>query len=321
MRALALAVIVGLALMALYVWGRPSSVVDTPTALTFVATANQLGVVGYRDPVGELSADGRFVAYSEGRFVRVVPVAGGTSVSLPPSDGQVRWLTWLDDHRVLAEDTAAATRWWVYDAQAATREPLWAAAVASAPASAAAPRLNDLRQPVASADGAWLAATAAGTDGPQLWRVAIDGTRAERPPQGARPSSPAWMPSGQIACLVRVNGRARIAAPCEAEPLVPVPDVEAVGPIAFSPDGAHVYFAAPNDAGFVDLWQLDRASRRASRLTGFSRDSYGPSVARDGTVMFRVQTYRTHVAELRDGQTRQLTTFQSETPSYHPRVR
>ncbi len=100
---------------------------------------------------------------------------------------------------------------------------------------------------------------------------------------------------------------------------MPVPDVEAVGPIAFSPDGAHVYFAAPNDAGFVDLWQLDRASRRASRLTGFSRDSYGPSVSRDGTVMFRVQTYRTHVAELRDGQTRQLTTFQAETPWWHPR--
>ena len=102
---------------------------------------------------------------------------------------------------------------------------------------------------------------AAGADGPQLWRIAIDGTRAERPAQGARPSSPAWMPSGQIACLVRVNGRARIAAPCDAEPLVPVPDVEAVGPIAFSPDGAHVYFAAPNDAGFVDLWQLDRGSQ------------------------------------------------------------
>ena len=64
---------------------------------------------------------------------------------------------------------------------------------------------------------------------------------------------------------------------------------------------------------------MDRASRRASRLTGFSRDSYGPSVARDGTVMFRVQTYRTHVAELRDGQTRQLTTFQAETPWWHPR--
>jgi Tol biopolymer transport system component len=319
MRALVLAIIVSLALIALYAWGRPPSGADIRPALTFVATANQLGVVGYRDPAGELSADGRFVAYSEGRFVRVVPVAGGASVTLPPAQGQVRWLTWLDDRRVLAEDMGSATHWWVYDVQHVTREPLWAPATASAAATSAAPRLNDLRQPVASADGAWLAATAAGTDGPQLWRVAVDGSRAERPPQGARPLSPAWMPSGQIACLVRVNGRARVAAPCEAEPLVPVPDVEAVGPIAFSPDGTRVYFAAPNDAGFVDLWQMDRASRRASRLTGFSRDSYGPSVARDGTVMFRVQTYRTHVAELRDGRTRQLTTFQAETPWWHPR--
>ena len=319
MRALALAIVVSLALIALYAWGRPPSGGDIRPPLTFVATANQLGVVGYRDPAGELSADGRFVAYSEGRFVRVVPVAGGASVSLPPAEGQVRWLTWLDDRRVLAEDMGSATHWWLYDVQHATREPLWSPAAASAAATSAAPRLNDLRQPVASADGAWLAATAAGTDGPQLWRVAVDGTRAERPPQGARPSSPAWMPSGEIACLVRVNGRARVAAPCAAEPLVPTPDVEAVGPIAFSRDGARIYFAAPNAAGFVDLWQMDRASRRASRLTGFSRDSYGPSVTRDGTVMFRVQSYRTHVAELRDGQTRQLTTFQAETPWWHPR--
>jgi Tol biopolymer transport system component len=319
MRALILAAVAGFAAIALYVSGRPWSVGDAPAALTFVATANQLGVVGYRDPVGQLSADGRWVAYSEGRYVRVVPVAGGTSPTLPPSEGQVRWLSWLDAGRVIAEDTGSATHWWVYDLQQGSRTPLWAPAAAAAAATNTAPRLNDLRQLVASADGAWLAATTAGTDGPQLWRVAVDGARAERPPQGPRPSSPAWMPSGQIACLVRVDGRTRIAAPCEAEPLEPMPDVEAVGPIAFSPDGARVYFASPNTAGFVDLWQIDRASRRASRLTGFSRDSYGPSVAQDGTVLFRVQSYRTHVAELRDGRTRQLTTFQAETPWWHPR--
>jgi len=319
MRVLSLVAIVGVALVALSVWGRPPAGAENRPTLTFVATAHQLGVVGYRDPAGELSADGRFVAYSEGRFVRVVPVAGGATVVLPPSAGQVRWLTWLDDHRVLAEDTAADTRWWVYDVRQATRQPLWPPSAAAVAADAARPRLNDLRQPVVSADGAWLAATAASTDGPQLWRVSVDGVRAERPPQGTRPSSPAWMPSGEIACLVQVNGRARIAAPCGAEPVVPVPDVEAVAPIAFSTEGARVYFAAPNDAGVVDLWQLDRASRRASRLTGFSRDSYAPSVARDGTVMFRVQSYRTLVAELRDGQTRQLTSFQAETPWWHPR--
>ena len=36
--------------------------------------------------------------------------------------------------------------------------------------------------------------------------------------------------------------------------------------------------------------------------------------------MFKVQSYRTHLADIavEGGPTRQLTTFQSETPSYHP---
>ena len=48
--------------------------------------------------------------------------------------------------------------------------------------------------------------------------------------------------------------------------------------------------------------------------------SYAPSVAADGTLVFKVQSYRTHLADVASngGATRQLATFQSETPSYHP---
>jgi Tol biopolymer transport system component len=324
MRAFTLLVLVALAAIALFMRSRPPVSADDGArpALAYAATAHQLGVVGYRDPVGVLSADGRFVAYSEGRHVRVVPVGGGASPLLPPGDGQVRWLEWLGKGRLLVEATGAAARWWVYDTERGTREPLWGVAGASAtqPASAQArPATNLLRQPVASPDGAWIAAVVAGTDGPELWRLSLDGARAERAPQGARPSWPAWMPSGEIECIVTASARTRIAAPCGAEPLTPVPDIDAAGPIAVSPDGARVYFASPNEQGMVDLWQMDFASRRASKLTAFSRDSYGPSVATDGTVLFRTQSYRTFIAELRDGQTRQLTSFQAETPWWHPR--
>ena len=324
MRAFTLLVLVVLAALALYMRGRPPVPVDDGArpALAYVATAHQLGVVGYRDPVGVLSVDGRFVAYSEGRHVRVLPVGGGASPLLPPGDGQVRWLEWLGDRRLLAEVTGAPIRWWVYDIDGGTREPLWggeSVGAAQASGAPARPRTNLLRQPVVSPDGAWIAATVAGADGPELWRLAVDGTRAERAPQGTRPAWPAWLPSGDIACIVTADGRPRIAAPCGADPITPTPDMDAVGPIAFSPDGGRVYFASPNDRGMVDLWQMDRASRRASKLTAFSRDSYGPSVAKDGTVLFRTQSYRTFVAELRDGQTRQLTSFQAETPWWHPR--
>ena len=39
--------------------------------MTFVAIAHQPGPVGYRDPAGAISPDGRWIAYSEGRFLRV----------------------------------------------------------------------------------------------------------------------------------------------------------------------------------------------------------------------------------------------------------
>lgn len=324
MRAFTLLVLVALAAIALFMRsGALAPADDAPRPpLAFVATAHQQGVVGYRDPVGVLSADGRFVAYSEGRQVRVVPVAGGASPMLPPADGQVRWLEWMGDRRLLAEVTGAAARWWIYDLDRATREPLWGGATSPAGQAGTTPerpQANLIRQPVVSPDGAWIAAIVAAKEGPELWRLSTDGTQAERAPQGARPSWPAWMPNGDVACIVSANGRPRIAAPCGAGPTTPNPDVDAIGPIAFTPDGARVYFASPNDNGMVDLWQMDLASRGASRLSAFSRDSYAPSVAKDGTVLFRTQAYRTFVAELRDGQTRQLTSFQAETPWWHPR--
>jgi Tol biopolymer transport system component len=329
MRAIVLALVIALALAAFFVRARPvAGVTDAPATLTYVATAHQRGVVGYRDPAGAISPDGRFVAYAEGRDLRVVPVAGGSSPLLPRAEGQVRSVTWMDDRRVLADDGGSRTRWWIYDVVQATRVPLWDRAVATPGMDARGPdrrglgpsdvRANDLRQPVVSPDGAWIAATVAARDGIQLWRLATDGSKAEQVAHGDRPSSPAWMPSGEIACIVVSGGRPRLAAPCGGAPIIPTPDVEAVGPMAVAPDGIHAYFASPNDRGFVDLWRLNLATARAGRLTRFSRDAYAPVVARDGRVLFRTQSYRTFVAEWRAGQPRQLTSFQAETPWWHP---
>jgi hypothetical protein len=95
--------------------------------LTWVATAHQLGVVGYRDPVGALSPDGRHLAYSEGPHVRIVPIGGGPSPALPAADGQVRHLAWGAGHggALIAEDTRGASRWWLIDPARGTREPLF----------------------------------------------------------------------------------------------------------------------------------------------------------------------------------------------------
>jgi Tol biopolymer transport system component len=325
MRALVLlAVIIG-ALVAL-VWIRPDAPrPDGLPRLAYVTTAHQRGIVGYRDPVGAISPDGTRVAYSEGRLVRVMPIGGGTPVSLPAGEGQVRGLVWAAEDRLIVEDVGAGARWWTYTLteEGGHREPLWAGAreirTHGDTGTAATVDVNDLRQIAVSADGRWIAALAAGSDGPELWRVSGDGARAERRLIPGRVSWPAFTPDDEVACVVERNGRPRLSRPCGDSPLRLEPDVDVIGPIAFSRDG-RVFFASPTADETVDLWVADRTTSRARPLTDFTRDAYAPSISRDGAVLFKSQTYRTFVADApaAGGATRQLALFQSETPSWHP---
>lgn len=242
--------------------------------LSYVATAHQFGVVGYRDPFGAISPDGTRLAYTEGRFIRVVPIGGGAPVTLTPGEGQIRYLEWIDNTTIAAEDRTPGARWWRY-------------------------------------------------------RLGEEG----RSPLPARPAV-------NTACVVK----ARISLKCDGTRLTLDPDRDVYGPIALSPDGRRVYFSSPGyrglaagrpgEAVMVELFSADVTTGRTRRLSNFSRDAYAPSVSSDGTVVFKTQSYRTHLADIAfsppgapsasrgprpDGSTRQLTTFQSETPSYHPR--
>lgn len=311
MRALVLFGVVVGALVAL-LWARPAMVMGgEPPRLTYITTANQLGVVGYRDPAGVISPDATRLAYAEGRHVRVVPIGGGVATTLPAGDGQIRYLTWVGNDSLVAEDTGADVRWQHYtlSAEGATRQPLWNGK-----------DVNHLRQPAWSPDGKSVVALATGKEGAELWRISADGATRERTALAGRPSSPAWTPSGEVACISNDGARPRLSIPCGAPPLRFDPDLDAIGPLAFSAEGGEAYFASPNDQGMVELWAADPATSRARRLSSFSRDAYAPSVAADGTTLFKVQSYRTFLADVpaAGGATRQLTTFQSETPSYHP---
>jgi Tol biopolymer transport system component len=240
-RALVILGIVVVALVAMLAMRPASEVAVEAPALTYVTTAHQLGVVGYRDPAGAISPDGKRFAYSEGRFIRIIPIGGGAPITLPPSEGQVRSLQWTS---------------------------------------------NDTVVPVPRA--------------PSTFRMG-DGTEA---------------------CLAD----RRIVIPCGGSKVTLDPDVDVIGPIAFAAD--RVYFASPGGPstslrasdGFVALWSADLRTKRARRLTSFARDAYAPTISQDGTVVFKVQSYRTHLADVpaEGGPTRQLTTFQSETPSFHP---
>ena len=273
--------------------------------LTWIATAHQFGPVGYRDPAGAVSRDGRWIAYSEGRFLRVRPAAGGPTLDLPASDSQIRNLTWNPDNRtILTDGFATAGGWGEYDIVSRQRKPLHA----------------EIRQLAWSPDGTTIAGIGVGETGLELRTLRRDGTPAKAEHAGDRIAFPAYAPDGRIACITTRAGRSRISLPCGGAAIDSTPDADAYGPIAFSPDSRTIYVGIANAQGTVDLWAVPTRGGAARQLTFFSRDTYAPSVTADGRVFFKLQDYRTHVAVVpaEGGSVRALATFQSETPSWDP---
>lgn len=322
--------LVGVAVLAAFAWWAgaqrgprpvtPPAGASGPLVTTWIATAAQHGIVGYRDPAVAIAPSGRHVAYSEGRTLRVAPAVGGADLATATGQGQIRHAVWIDDRRVIFEDGGAAARWQLLEIGAGAA-PLWPAATleSTAGGSGLSVAANALRQLAASPDGAWLAGLVAGREGPELWRVRLDGQELWRTPiTTGRPSWPAWSAPTEMACVLETADAAGISVPCGTAPLVTRPALRVAGPIAFAPGGQVIYTAAANGRGFVDLWRVDRATGAATQLTFTARDSYGPSVTRDGAVVYKTQEYRTHLAELAGGAVRPLTAFQSETPWWHP---
>jgi len=288
--------------------------------LQWIATARQQGIVGYRDPAVAIAPGGRVVAYSEGRVLRVAPVSGGVDVSSTTGLGQIRHVAWIDDRRVIFEDGGAPARWQMHEIGVGTR-PLWPTAMleSGGASSGTTVAANALRQLSVSPGGEWVAGLVAGREGPELWRVRLDGQELWRSPiTTGRPSWPAWASATEMACVLDTPAGAGVSSPCGTPAIVTSPALRVSGPIAFSPDGGTIYAAAANARGFVDLWRMARATGVAVQLTHTARDSYGPSVARDGSVIYKTQEYRTHLGEWRTGSVQPLTTFQAETPWWHP---
>jgi len=328
MRAMSPRVLLLLAVLAIggaAIWLRaggepPPAAAAEPPTVHWVATAHQRGIVGYRDPAVAVSPSGRLVAYSEGRQVRIVPIGGGVDLASAAGVGQVRHVAWIDDRRLIFEDGGAAARWQLLEVGVGTR-PLWPTTTLKGSGATTGVELgaNSLRQIAVSPDGGWIAALATDRDGPALWRIRLDGQELWKTAiASGRPLAPAWASPTEIACVVAGPEGGRLSSPCGAPPLATTPGLDLAGAAAFSRDGAIVYAPAANARGFLDLWRIDRATGAATRLTATGRDSYGATVAATGTVVYKTQEYRTFLGELADGRVRPLTTFQAETPWWHP---
>ena len=169
MRVLLLLAVLAAAAAAFWLRPAPSAAASPAAAplVQWVATAHQLGIVGYRDPAVAVSPSGRLVAFSEGRGLRVVPIGGGVEVASALGEGQVRHLAWIDDRRVVFEDGGAAARWQMLDLGGGAR-PLWPTATLTGTGATSGMSLpaNSLRQLAASPDGAWVVGMVAGSEGP-----------------------------------------------------------------------------------------------------------------------------------------------------------
>ena len=310
----------------IYAWRRESAP-PSLAPLAWVGDAHQLGPVGYRDPAGAISPDGRYIAYSEGRFLRVRPLDGGPVVALPPGDAQIRSITWApDSRRILADGWHTQTGWALYDRVDMTRRALWPdhdplkARLGETGTATTTAKVSDLRQPSWSPAGRFIAAVVNGREGQELWTISVDGTLAQAVRVPHRIAFPAWTPRGAVACIATIDGHPRVTIPCGGDVVQTDPPLDVYGPFAFAPDGQTLYVAAANGSGTIDLWAAPVVEGRARRLTAFSRDTYAPTVSADGTVLFKVQSYRTvvSIAPADGGPTQPLATFQSETPSWAP---
>jgi Tol biopolymer transport system component len=295
--------------------------------LSWIADAHQLGPVGYRDPAGAVSPDGKWIAYSEGRFLRVRPAGGGPLVEFPPGEAQIRNIAWdPGSQRILADGFQTQTGWAVYDRITESRRGLWAdhdplrARPDGSSTTAPTAKVSDLRQLAWSRDGRTIAGIVNGRDGQELWTVSADGTSADARRMAHRIAFPAFTARGEIACVTTADGRSRVTVPCGGTPVIVDPDLDVYGPVAFAPDAATMYVSLANDSGTVDLWAAPVAGGRSRRLTAFSRDTYAPSVSDEGSLVFKVQSYRTAVAIAASdgGPSRPVAAFQSETPSWDP---
>ena len=107
----------------------PAGPGSSPTTLHYVATVEQVGPVAYRDPLGRVSPDGRWLAFTERDQLNVTPVEGGARRTMGSGTESIRFIAWLPDSRTVAVRERVFDRsrqeWWLYDRSSGERTRLW----------------------------------------------------------------------------------------------------------------------------------------------------------------------------------------------------
>ena len=197
-----------------------------PPRVRFLTSARQMGPVGYRDPIGAVSPDGRWLAFTSGGRLEVVASEGGPRRQLGELVQRIYSLTWLPDSRHIAvlerRAEAGPLGWSRYDLESGGRRPLWenAEAVPGILRGGPVPRavtvnLSELRDLAWSPDGSQIAGILPRAEGSELWVLTATASSAAGETSPLRLSFPAWTPDGvTVGCLARDEGAPRITLPC-----------------------------------------------------------------------------------------------------------
>ncbi len=291
---------------------------DFPS-LKFVKTVRQKGPVAYRDPFGSISPNGKLLAYSDRNQIFVQQIEGGATYDLEKHGAFVILLTWLPDsqHLVTYEIGGEKKFWYVYDLTTKSASPLWPGKEYFADQGFKINR-SQLRELT------WLGNKVTGTsriDGKtQLWSMDATGQNEKMLIEKEFIESPQWNPGTEkIAGIIEIHSKRAIQLDLvnsESE----IIEVDCYGSIAFSPDGSMLYYSKANDKKVIDLHSYDIKTKAHKRLASFSRDSYGPSVATNGSLLFKLQDYRVFIASTdgESGLSRPVTTFMSELSYWDP---
>ena len=290
--------------------------------MQFIKAVKQKGPVAYRDPFGSISPDGKLFAYSDRKQILIQQVVGGATFELEKHGTFVITLTWLPDsqHLVTYEIGGDREYWYIYDLLTQQGLPLWPGKKVFSNNNLELERA-DIKDLTWSADGQQVAGLSKNDGKVQMWIMNNNGENEKVIAENELIESIQWNPSSNsFAGIVEENGKRSIQfdlANSNSEKI----NVDSYGPIAFSPDGNFLYFSLANEKEVIDLQQYDLKSKSRNQLASFSRDSYAPSVAKDGSVLFRLQDYKVFIAAVDGdgGESKPITTLWCVLPT--PKIR
>ncbi|HCR54863.1 MAG TPA: hypothetical protein DIW27_10635, partial [Cytophagales bacterium] len=224
-------------------------------------------------------------------------------------------------HLVTYEIGGERKFWYIYDLKTKQGTPLWPAKNNFIDESKS---INleraDVRDLTWSLDGKRVAGLSKKNGKTQLWLLDENSDNEKIVVEKDLIESIQWNPSSNsFAGIVEENKNRFIQLNLEDTNSEKI-KVDSYGPIAFSPDGQFLYFSLANEKQVIDLQQYNLKTKSKVQLASFSRDSYAPSVAKDGSVLFRLQDYKVFIAAVDGdgGESKPITTFMSEISHWHP---